>query len=267
MKLGFFKGISTGKLGVGELASGGGNDDPIGDALRADAVAYWKMDEENGTRQDSTANNRDLTETESVPGVTGKISDAANFTIAAGNGLKILNDTAFTSLGTEPFTFAFWAKIDDITENIDHTLIYRTVQSPSTRIDWYAFFNPNVGNFIILDAYDLNSEEYGFVISTTEISEGVWYFVLGYIDPVGELAGLRVNDVEVTEGFFSTPAAHGTYNDNCLSVGAEINFTSTQSAVFQTRGDIDEVGFWPRLLSAEEKDYLYNSGTGRTLYP
>ena len=31
--------------------------------------------------------------------------------------------------------------------------------------------------------------------------------------------------------------------------------------------DVDELGFWKRLLSQDEIDYLYNSGTGRTLYP
>jgi hypothetical protein len=247
--------------------STGDEPDPIGDALRADAVAYWKMDEASGTRQDSTSNNRDLTETGSVPGVTGKVGDAANFTIAAANGLKILSDTAFTCLGTEPFTFAFWVKLADIEAVSDHTLMYRTVQDPTTTIDWYVFFNPVNGNFMVLDAYDVDDNEYGFVLHTTEISAGVWYFVLGYIDPVGELAGLRVNDVEVTEGFFSTPVAHGTYNNNCLSVGAELNFNNPIEAQFQARGDMDEVGFWPRLLTTEEKDYLYNSGNGRTLYP
>lgn len=58
-----------------------GSLDPIGDGLRVDVVAYWKMDEANGTRIDSSPHglNLSLDWVDDVPATTGKIGQAAQF--------------------------------------------------------------------------------------------------------------------------------------------------------------------------------------------
>lgn len=241
--------------------------DAIREGLQEDCVAYWKMDESSGTREDSTANNRDMTAVGTVSGVSGKVNNAAQFTIADDNGLRRTADTAFASFGARIISFSFWVKVNDITGNEDHTFLYRTGDTPGTTIDWYVYFNPVAGNSIALDVYDKDFTEYAFAMGGVEIAQGVWYFVTGYIDPVGEEISIQINGTKVIEPFFDTPVTPGTYNDNCLSIGAELNFDAPNAAGFQARGNLDEVGVWNRLLTADEIGYLYNGGSGRSLYP
>lgn len=57
--------------------------DSIGDGLRADSIAYWKMDEVSGNRLDSSGHSVDLVEYLTVASVAGKI----------GNAIKIIDNT------------------------------------------------------------------------------------------------------------------------------------------------------------------------------
>ena len=73
-------------------------------------TAFWKLDEESGTRYDETDNDNDLTDNNTVTYDTGKISNAAKFTKANSEYLSIA-DGSQTGLDlTVDWTICCWVK-------------------------------------------------------------------------------------------------------------------------------------------------------------
>lgn len=87
---------------------------------------------------------------------------------------------------------------------------------------------------------------------TIEESTGVYYmFTFCYNSSTGNLLLYRNNSLIITQATYSSPPS---------STGIWIGNTSSDNR--QVFAKIDEVGIWDRLLSADERAELYNSGSG-----
>lgn len=218
-------------------------------------VAYWKLDEASGTRLDSLngcgGSGCDLSDNNTVTSATGKVGTAAEFTAANSEYLSHA-DHADLSTGNINFTIAGW--------------VYLTNNSANRMIvsKWGGSNEYELGYFS-------SSNRFGFQVEGPGPSGGgvlannlgapslnTWYFVLAWHDATNDLIGIQVN--------------HGTPNTTGFSAG--VNDTSTAFAIGRRGNDnggylngrIDEVGFWKRLLTDDEKDCLWNDGDGNT-YP
>jgi hypothetical protein len=85
-------------------------------------------------------------------------------------------------------------------------------------------------------------------------SLGTWYFVVGWHDSVNNQIGIQVNSGTANTTSHSTGV---TDNNTVLAIGA---YDSVPNHTFN--GRIDEVGFWKKVLTAQERTDLYNSGLG-----
>ena len=218
-------------------------------------AAYWKLNEASGTRFDKTSNHNDLTDNGGVsqgPGATATFQASAAFTSASTQYLSISPNPDISFAGTD-FTFAGWVKY---TAN---GCIVAKEQDSSTR-EFRCDISIGGGDirWIIFDSSGSVIAQVNSPIIGGLDDAGTWFHLILYWDSVNGVAGIQINDGSPDE---SSPAAVSISNTSALlTFGAQ--FTSPQ----YFDGDLDEFGFWKRLLTSSEKARLFNNGLGLT-YP
>ncbi len=223
--------------------------DPI--ALVADdsTVGLWNLDETSGTRADSSKYNHTLTDNNTVTSATGKVSNAADFEEDNSEFLSIA-DNADLSTGDIDFTLSTWVYIEsadgactvvskgDSDAQMEHTLILET------------------NKFTFYFAYA--SGWRGTVSTPTTVSAGGWYHVVAWHDATANKVYIQLNNGVVNE---SATSGAGIDGAGSFRIGGY-----QSQAGYYWDGLIDEVGFWKRTLSAEERAALYSQRAIHTTY-
>jgi len=223
-------------------------------ALSDNLEAYWKLDEESGTRVDSAGSNN-LTDNNTVLYGTGIISNAADFERDTSEYLSIA-DNASLSMGDIDFTIVAWIKIETLPSTIpDAYLVLSKDDAANNREYRLTIGSDDKPQFMALDD-DVSN---GSATWGSALSAATWYFIVGYHDASGNEVGISVDDGTMVTESYAGGVADSTadFEIGCLREGA---FT------FYFDGLIDEVGVWKRKLTAAEISILYNQGDGLT-YP
>lgn len=227
--------------------------DLIGDALRADAKAYYKKDETGGTRADSTGrgNNLSVYDVE-VPSVSGVIGNAARIDHQGIEDLKALIHSRNSDLGVYGNSYYYlssWVKILDLSSfNIillfsTNGIFEATLGFGGTTLDW------SVG-------------DNGFV-SSDVIAEDTWVLVEAYYDQSNNQIGIAINN---SSYITDSPVNLSQATDSpYFSVG--IMFDGETPSEVISHFDMDETLIMHRLPTSNERAYLYNAGAGRSLFP
>ena len=218
-----------------------------GGTLTDGLVAYWKLEESGGTRDDQKGPH-DLTDNNTVTQAAGKVGTAAQFTAANSEYLSIA-DNADLSAGDIPLAIAFWVYFDNTTGN--PALVSKFDMGVENDREYVIYHE---GGF----RFDGRGGVTGFSIGGGgAAANGTWHFVVAWHDPVANTVNMEVNG-----GAQSFSAAHSAgINDTTARFvigthsGAPGNFLS---------GRIDEVGVWKKVLTAQERTDLYNAGQGNT---
>jgi hypothetical protein len=225
---------------------------PPAPSLTDSLISYWKLDESSAgagavTRNDSHSTNH-LTDNGTTPSAVGKIGNAAQFTAANSERLTIA-DNASLSVGDIDFTWAFWLYMDSTTgyqayiskdsDDGSGGAFEIRKEEGETRPTW--LIRQSGGS-------DCARVQWG----GSALSTGTWYYVVCYHDAANNIAGIGVNDV------FTTASTTGTPFDDPgkLAIGG------SSAAAGYSSCRIDEVGFWKRMLTADERTQLYNGGAG-----
>lgn len=222
-----------------------------GGTLTNNLLAYYKMDETSGTRVDffSTHN---LSDNNSVASVTGKISNASNYTFANSQWLSAGDNTFMDNPGA--FSVSFWLKQpaesnqrgyigkDDAVNGFKIIIVSQTLQiylynaaftTYLSRVATGAIDNNNYNHFVITwDGTTANTAGIKMYFNTTEGGTDN-----GSATPLGTMTT-------------ATPLTIGRVN-------ATVPIYSTCS--------IDEVGFWSRAITQTEVNDLYNANAGNTM--
>jgi len=222
----------------------------VAKGLLSGLLWYYKLDELSGTRDDSGTNNLDLTESGSVGTALGIISTSARFPGTANNLLKKGFVSQYNFSSTD-FTWAGWFKIN--ANNSNHMMIYigtGGILTADRVIDFEYLTSSDTVRVTIGDgdAFSGLSQDVG-----GSIPVGTFVFFAIRWDTTTELLELRLN----AQAFASATIFHGIQ-----SSGTQ-NFTlgATDSGLFDTDGDLDELGGWDRKLTDNEINYLYNNGS------
>jgi len=217
-------------------------------------VAYWKLDEASGTREDSVGSN-DLTDNNTVTQAQGKVDEAAQFTNEYPNPYEYLShaDNADLSTGDIDFTIAAWVYGDRTPESNEYWGIV-TKDSDSDSREYFLIWNGNENrfHFRVMDG----SASKGEVKATTfgAPSTLTWYFIVVWHDATANTVNIQVNN-----GTVDSAATSGAPADT----DAEFRIGRDYSDNYRCwDGRIDEVGFWKRTLTEAERTALYNSGNG-----
>lgn len=215
-------------------------------------VAYWKMDEVSGTRIDSapTGSPQDLVDVNTVTSVAGKIGNAAFFT-AANQELLSHTDTTQLSVNDSAFTISAWVKHTTL---VGDQMIAAHWTVASNERSWRLWFNSAAGRYTFsvspdgISAVEVSATLFGAPATNT------WYLVAGIMNT-------NANTISI--------AMNGTVN-NSLAHATGIHDSSGQFMIGAREtsnwmdGQIDEVGFWNRVLTTAELSELYNASAGRT---
>lgn len=214
--------------------------DPIADALRADAVAYWTMDEIDGTRVDATGRGNDLSPNNSPESAAGKVGNAVSFPLE-GTSYLSCPATDDLSIQSDIRYFAFWVYIVSGEFGEFFTL-------SSADFEFGSYYG---GIYLIVG-------DAGYAEVSMLVNADAWYFVEAYVDNSDGTVAIAVGggDFVTYDPVEEYPAMPTTFKVGALT-----------DTIFTMPGRIDELGIYNRILTADERAYLYNSGNGRTLYP
>jgi len=144
-------------------------------------VGVWHLSEaSNSTRLDSTSNNNDVADTNTVAATTGKIADAANFVAASSEVLKI-TDAAQTDLDVSTqITLEAWAK----PANTSATRVFHAKAGNGTLPNGYAYELRQSGDrFTFILSFDGLSANRKILNGISgSVSAGNWYYAVATFD-------------------------------------------------------------------------------------
>lgn len=212
-------------------------------------VAYWKLDEASGNRLDSVGSNT-LTSNNGVTQAVGKISNASQFAAASSQYLSI-TDNPSLSTGNIDFTITAWVKLSS-------TAASRTVAAKrdgSGSREWNLVYNQATGKFRFATFDATGNANAGAVEDTTAISAGTWYYVVAWRDSAADRLYIQVNNNAATFALENLSGTNPVDSTSSFRIGGIDNPVST----FMD-GIVDEVGFWKKILSAQERTDLYSNG-------
>lgn len=221
-------------------------------------VSFWKLEEASGTRVDSVPVNslktalNSLTAVNTPGNTTGKIGNAATFVRASSQRLTVAS-TASLQGGDTDFTIALWVNPQSTTGAM-RFMGKAPAGSPGSAAYEYAL-NSTAG-----PAFSFSTSGPGSIAATatwgSNFSINTWYWVLVYHDSVNNVIGIQVDNGTAVTAAFSVGVNASTA---VFTLGGNV----TGPNDFSSDSYIDAVGWWRRILTAEEKTYLYNSGNGR----
>lgn len=217
-------------------------------SLLTDLVAYYQLDEASGIAIDAHAA-YDLTDNNTVGTAAGKINDARDFERDTGEYFSIADNADF-SAGDVDFTIAAWVKM----ESKPGTMNIVAKRQGLGNLEYYLRWESGADRFQLevspdgsTPVADVNANTLG------SPSTGTWYFVVAWHDASANTINIQVNDGSVDSTGHSTGVFNGTSD---FQIGAG------NSGAESWDGLIDEVGFWKRVLTSQERTDLYNGGSG-----
>lgn len=219
-----------------------------GNGLLTGLISYWKLDETSGNRADSHGSN--TLAPINAPGYeAGKIGNSAAFVRASSQGLQIASNSALQT-GDIDFSVAAWVKLASKTATNNYIAVkgnnnataWEYALRYSTATDRFQFAIGN-GAAAIVAADALGAP-----------STGTWYYIAAWHDATANKIYIQVNDGTIN----NAADAAITANTEPFTIGA----AGTPSKFSTFDGAIDEVAFWKRTLSADDRTALYNGGAG-----
>ena len=218
-------------------------------SLSDNLVAYWSLDEASGNAIDAHASN-DLTDNNTVGTASGVVSGCRDFEESSSEYFSIADNTDL-STGDIDFTFAFWLQLES-----KATSKCPIVKADAVNAEYYLQYHSGSDRlqFLVYGATGFGSGGSAVANTLGSPSTSTWYFVVCWHDSVNNQVGIAVNGGTADTASHSAGVLDGT---SAFHIGSYPGFSQHWD------GLIDEVGFWKRVLTADERTELYNSGSGR----
>lgn len=208
-------------------------------------ISFWSLEEASGTRLDAHGTNS-LTDNNTVTQAVGKVGNAAQFTKANSESLSRPSSAAF-QFGNTDWTIAAWVKPDTLEAN--QTVV---AKGDAFSANEYRLRLTNaVANFEVFGA---GGASVGVASVSAIMVATAWHFLVGWVDTVANTVNLQVNgDTPVSTTLTGPPVTSAS----SFAIGAMGSF-------FYFNGCIDQVSPWARKLTAGERTWLWNGGSGRS---
>ena len=212
-----------------------------GGTLTTGLLGYWKM-------EDATEfyNGYSVTNNGSVTFVSGKVNNASSHTAASQQYLSTTNTGIDTYTN---FSVAFWLKKPSYAANMV-LLGKAATNKDSFFIQWLSSANMRI-------QISANGTSFPTPVDVSDsLSVDTWYHIVITYQGSNGATNYYRNNTSIGGGTAPT----GVHNDTSpLEFGA-----LTEFAEYFT-GNLDEIGFWNKILSATEIADLYNGGSGQTM--
>jgi hypothetical protein len=239
-----YSGTAAQTFGNLETSASGTFTEAPDQSLLTDLVSYWKLDEASGNALDAHGSN-ELTETSGTIASTTGIINGARDIEAADTEYFNLADNATISAGDIDLTWQVWVNLE------------------SKSGDMFIVNKWGTSNFEYRIYYDSSSDRFVFGVSTNGTNEvtvpadnlgapslSTTYHILAWHDATANTLNIRVNN-----GTVDSTSHSGGIRDGSSPLRFSHSFDWLD-------GWIDEIGLWKRVLTSEEQDALWNSGSG-----
>ena len=209
--------------------------------------AWWSLDEHVGDRADSSANGRDLTETEDpVTFNFGKVGDAAESEVDAPQILAI--DSAASALaGGSEWTFVGWFYITSDGAPY-YNMFCDIVRRYGGEGGWRIIVEADNG--YNSNAFSINTDGGLIYITGWEVPADGWFFVAA-----------RRNGSELSISINNGTKLTATITGSTGTLSGEFRLLSNAGA--HSDALADECAVWSSALTDAQITWLYNSGNGR----
>jgi len=204
-------------------------------------VAWWSLNETNGWRFDSHSGNH-LADNNTVTSAAGLQGNAARF-VKANQEYLSRADSSGLSTGSIDFTLVANVYLDNTTGNfiiID--------KSNGTTYDYRLSFT-SAGGFRLRVG---GGNEY---VDSDPVTANTWYMVMAWQDSTN-----KTINIQLDEG----PIHTVSYVNGATDTTGPLLIGAGTGGVTGLDGRVDEAALYKRLLSSDERRWLYNNGTRRT---
>lgn len=209
-------------------------------------IAAWELNESSGIRHDSHGEHH-LTDNNTVTARAGKMGTNAAEFVRANVEYLSLADHANFDFSRDDYTFAFFVNLDD-------------------KIATQRFITKITTNFEMQIFYNLGADSYIHQVSTNGVSAthtllasshgsptaGQWDFIIAQRNAATQKLGIQVNNGTLNE----IALTENIYN------GSGVFTLGGNSAPLD--GALEQVFYWRKILTPEQKTWLYNGGNGRS---
>ena len=207
-------------------------------------VAYWRLNEESGTRVDATGNGNDLTDNNGVVGTSDADGPYASFDAQTGTYLSLPFSSGVSLLIPDAATISCWAKFADLTDRA------------AVIGDW----NPGSGAWLISSSEEGGAGKLSFigasfagnpsVFASDDTIQDRWYNLVLVLDNVtpsfkGYIDGILIGEV----------LGHALYQEGGIVVG-NIGYQDEPLT-----GGVKNIGLWQRALTTEEVELIATGAT------
>ena len=218
--------------------------------------SWWKLDEPSAgaapvVRVDSHGAN-DLTDINTTPSTTGKVILATQHTNAVPDYLMHLSNASLQT-GDIDFSWACWVYLDNKATN---QFFFSKDNNVAGEREYYLKYALGVDRIEAAVFTPVDVQVLGRANTLGSPAIATWYFVVFWHDATANTLNIQVNDGGVD--------SVGTGGALQAASAAEFQVGRREFAGFQEPldGRVDEVGFWKRLLTSDERSALYNNGNG-----
>lgn len=218
-------------------------------ALTDNLISFWELEEASGTREDAHGAN-DLTEVGAVANAAGKVGNAVDFEFTDSLYLS-RSDNADLSVGDIDFTWACWVNAESFQAAADQ---YIFIKGNEGTIEYYLRVSGS-GIEVKFGVYGSSGfGNQGAAGINAFLSTGTWYFIVGWHDATADTVNIQINNGTPTSVAHSAGAHDGaaTFYLGDYATGGTRNWD----------GLVDQLAFWKRVLTSDERTTLYNSGAG-----
>jgi len=207
------------------------------------------MDEASGDAADSHGSNT-FTNNNTVPSGTGKLNTAFDLESTSSHYFSH-TDNSDLSTGNIDFTLQAWVN----PESLAGTMFIIGKWQVSGELEYALYYNSGNSRFeFTVSANGSSNPTAATANNFGAPSTGTYVLVHAWHDATNDQLGIAVNAGTANTVAYSSGVRDGT---------SDVNFGRNQSVPGQFwDGLLDEIGFWKRVLTAQERTDLYNGGAG-----
>jgi hypothetical protein len=209
-------------------------------------AAFWKLSDES----DNGPNGLTLTNNGTATFDTGKIGDAVHLVAASNQYLSRVDHAALSCGASQSLSASLWVRHTTLANS---GALNKGSPSAGSGGEWgFEFLSASAKwRFILRNTADTTSLA---VTSPVVCTTATWYHLVGWWDAAGKTINIAIDDETPVSAAFAAGGFDGVNDLNIgfwVAIGAKFN------------GDVDAVGIWNRVLTADERTALYNGGAGR----
>lgn len=214
--------------------------------LLTNLISYWSLEEASGTRNDAHGTNH-LTDNNSVTQTTGKVGNAAQFVRANSESLSRTSNASLQA-GDIDLTMACWVYLASNSEF--QGIAGKWAVSPNK--EYMLNYTGLVYQFGVSSdgAAQTTRDATSFGKPLTE----TWHYVVAWHDATENTINIQVDNGAIDSTSYSSG----------ITTTATTFYLGQLALGYHFGGLIDEVGLWKRVLTSDERTWLYNSGNGRS---